>query len=154
MILRNWAARFSKSLSRHSSSARLDLEVPIKLTFEPDRHTGSLSKSANNLTITGNTKDFSKTGIAFLVSSIRLNEFYLVGEGRTLNAEISFPNGLVRMRVEGQRYEQTGVHVSVTQYLVGASIVDMSTRDRGLYEEFLSNKKEKGGLLKFEVEKS
>ncbi len=154
MILRNWAARFSKSLCKHSSSARTELEVPIKVTFEPEKRTGSLSMSACNLSITGNTKDFSKSGIAFIVSSIRVNEFYLVGEGRTLNAEISLPNGQVRMRIEGKRYEQTGMHVSATQYLVGASIIEISERDRGLYDEFLSNKKEKGGLLKFEVEKS
>jgi len=153
-MLRNWAARFSKSLSKRSSSRRLDISVPIKLTVQPNKSTGPLSPSLEGLTIAGETKDFSKSGIGFVVSCIRLREFYLVGEGRMLKAEVSLPNGIVRMTIMGLRYEQTGQHLSVSQYLVGAEIVEMSDDDRGIYEEFLGGRKERGGTLHLETEKS
>lgn len=153
-MLRNWVAKFNKSLNRHSSSRRTELNVPIKLTFEPEKNTGNLNTPTHGLSITGETFDFSRTGVAFTVSCIRLREFYLVGEGRTLNAEIMLPNGTVRMRLLGLRYEQTGKHVSVTQYLVGSKIVEMTAGDMSRYEEFLRGSKARAGALELGIEKS
>ena len=130
------------------------MHVPLTLTFEPDKNTGSLSMPMCGHSITGETRDFSSSGISFQVASIRMQEFYLVGEGRTLKAEIGLPSGIVRMRILGQRYEQVGEHLSVTQYLVGATIVDMSERDQSLYDEFLSGKKERAGSLQLGIEKT
>lgn len=152
-MLRNWAARFSKSISKRNSSRRMETSVPIKLTVEPDKNTGPLNPPATGLTITGKTSDFSRSGIGFIVSCIRLREFYLVGEGRMLNAEISLPNGVVRMKILGTRYEQTGQHLSVTQYLIGAKIVEIADKDMDTYEEFLSGRRERGGALHLEAEK-
>lgn len=153
-MLRKWVAKFNQSLSKRSSSRRKELTVPIKLTFESDKNTGSLAVPLKNLSITGDTVDFSETGIGFIVSSIRLHEFYLVGEGRTLNAEVNLPNGTVRLRLMGLRYEQTGQHLSVSQYLVGSKILEINTGDRSKYEEFLTGSKEKAGSLKLGVEKT
>ena len=126
--------------------------MPIKVTVVPESNTGNLHMSSADLSVTGDTVDFSRTGLAFRVPCIRLREFYLVGEGRTLKAEITLPNGKVRMNIIGKRYEQTGQHISVSQYIIGAAIKDMSERDRGLYEEFLKGKKIRAGTLKLEVE--
>lgn len=153
-MLRNWVAKFNKSLSKRASSRRRELIVPINLTFEPDKTTGRLVTPLQKLSITGETFDFSRTGVAFTVPSIRLREFYLVGEGRTLNAEIMLPNGKVRMRLMGLRYEQTGQHLSVAQYLVGSKIVDMSAGDQARYDEFLGRSKEKAGTFTLGIEKS
>lgn len=90
-----------------------------------------------NLSILGETKDLSATGIAFIVSSIRLKEHYLVGEGRTLNAELDLPGGKIRMQVIGQRHEQFGEHISTARFLIGAKITKMSEQDREAYEDFL-----------------
>lgn len=153
-MLRKWAAKFNKSLSKRNSSRRLEIKVPIKLTVEPDTNTGSLSMSREGLSIQGETSDFSRSGIGFVVSCIRLREFYLVGDGRMLTAEVSLPNGRIKMKLLGTRYEQTGQHVSVTQYLVGAKIIEMSNSDRGIYEEFLGRRKERAGALHLGTEES
>ncbi len=108
----------------------------------------------NDLSIRGETEDLSFTGIAFTVSSIRLREYYLVGEGRKLNAEINLPNGKVKMQLIGQRYKQVGKHVSVTQYLIGARILKMSDGDRETYKEFLRKRKNRAGSLELEVDES
>ena len=151
-MLRNWAAKFNKSLSKRNSSRRMEIKLPIKLTVVPDRNTGSLSIPVEGLSISGETNDFSKTGIGFTVSCIRLREFYLVGEGRVIDAQVTLPNGRVNMKILGTRYEQTGQHLSVNQYKVGAKIVEMSPKHRDIYEEFISGKKETAGSFHLETE--
>jgi hypothetical protein len=140
------------------SSARHNLQLPICISFVPESNTGRLTAKREVLSIKGETKDLSETGIAFLVDSIRLREFYLVGENRVLDAEIELPEGTVRLKILGQRYEQVGEHLSVIKYLIGASIKDMSSIDREVYEEYLRRggkiKKDKNSILEFGTTKS
>lgn len=140
-MIRKLAAMLRKSMEKRSISRRREYSVPVTISFEKDRNTGSLNKSFYELSVAGETIDLSSSGIGFIVSTIRIREYYLVGEGRILNAELSLPNGKVKMQVIGQRYEQVGEHVSTTQYLVGAKIINMSDRDADIYNEFLTNKK-------------
>lgn len=138
-MIRKLISKFNKSLTKSVVSARYNYEVPIKITLEPDRNTGRLQMPIQHLSISGETKDLSKTGIAFVVSAIRLREYYLVGENRTLNAELNLPNGKVTMQLIGQRYEQIGEHLSESKFLVGATIAKISDQDREIYDFFLQN---------------
>jgi hypothetical protein len=61
----------------------------------------------------------------------------LVGENSTLNVEIDLPDGKLKMQVSGQRYEQIGEHLSVSRYLIGASISKMSEESCDAYKYFL-----------------
>lgn len=154
-MIRELVSKFSKSMSKRAVSRRRELSLPIKITFEPDRNTGSLQMPIKNLSINGETKDLSVSGIAFIVSSIRLNEYYLVGEGRILNAEVSLPGGKVKMQMTGERYEQIdNQHLSISKYVVGARIISISADDKAIYEEFLKNKKQHTGSLELGIDKS
>lgn len=108
----------------------------------------------NDLSIQGETRDLSTTGISFVVPSIRLREYYLVGDDHTLRAELQLPNGKIKVFLKGQRYEQVGKHISTAQYLVGASILKISAGDKEIYKEFLHDKKHNVGSLELEVGKS
>lgn len=146
-------------MSKQVVATRRDFEIPIKLTFEPDRTTGRLRMPVNELSITGQTKDLSHTGIAFIVAAVRLKEYYLVGEGRTLNAELDLPDETIRMQIVGQRYQQVGEHSSVASYLIGASILQMTEADRETYEYFLRygrkrRKRRKAGSLRLGIDES
>ena len=155
MMIRKLLADFNKSISKRVVASRHKYEVPIKLSFETDRNTGRLQNPLESLFITGETKDLSQTGIAFVVSSIRLKENYLVGEGRTLNAELDLPSGKIKMQIVGQRYEQVGKHISTANFLVGAKILRMTTENRELYQDFLrSGRKRKAGSLKLGIDES
>jgi hypothetical protein len=129
-------------------SPRKKYEVPIKIWFEPDKNTGKLTMTSENLVILGETKDMSRSGIGFIVAAIRIRENYLVGAERTLNAELDLPGGKVQMQLVGSRYEQVGEHISTARYLVGAKITQMSKEDREAYEYFLrhGDKRKKGSL--------
>jgi hypothetical protein len=153
-IIRKLVSILSGRIMNRMSSSRRDLQVPIKVSFMPEHNTGRLTMKREEFSIKGETKDLSATGIAFLVNSIRLREYYLVGENRVLNAEIELPNGKVTMQIIGQRYEQIGEHLSISQYLIGATILNMTPIERDIYDEYLrlGNKVKKDKTKIFELE--
>lgn len=156
-MIRKFISKLNQSVSKNVVAPRQNYEVPIKLSFVPESISGRLKLPANNLSIIGETIDLSKTGIALIVPAIRLQEYYLVGEERPLNAELDLPNGSVRMQIVGQRYQQVGKHISVSRYLIGAEIISMTEDNREAYEAFLrygNNKTNGAGVLKLGVDES
>jgi hypothetical protein len=147
-MIRKLVSKFSKSITERVVSPRKKYEVPIKIWFEPDKNTSRLKLPVANLVITGETKDMSRSGIGFIVSAIRIHENYLVGGGRTLNAELDLPSGKIQMQIVGMRYEEVGQHISTARFLVGAKITQMSDENREDYEYFLrhGNKRKKGSF--------
>lgn len=143
-------------MSERVSPRRHNHQMPVIISF--DSHKNTAKTNAAKLSVRGETKDLSNTGIAFIVPSIRLREYYLVGENRPLDVEISLPNGKVKMQIVGQRYEQLGdQHSSLSGYLIGAAITQMQDDDRSVYEEFLrlgNTTKMNAGALKLEIDKS
>ncbi|HEY0658153.1 MAG TPA: PilZ domain-containing protein [Pyrinomonadaceae bacterium] len=136
-MIRRLISKFNRSLAERMVAERYKHSVPIKVWFEPDKMAGKSKLPVEKLTIFGETKDLSGSGIGFIVSSIRIRENYLVGEGCTLNVEIDLPTGKVQMQVIGRRYEQVGQHISTARYLIGAQIVNIGDEDRDVYEHFL-----------------
>ena len=147
-MIRKLVSKFSKTINERVVSPRKKYEVPIKIWFEPDRATGRLKLPVENLVMTGETKDMSKTGIGFHVAAIRIHENYLVGGGRILNAELDLPDGKIQMQIVGMRYEEVGQHISTSRFLVGARITQMSDENREVYEYFLRHggKRKKGSF--------
>lgn len=136
-MIRELVTKLSGIFEKNSHSARRKCDAPVKLSFEPVRTTGNLHTTMEGLAIIGELTDLSKTGIGFLVSSIRLKEYYLVGQDRRLNAELDLPGGKIKMKVVGRRYTKVGQHLSTEKYLIGAEIVDMTNGDRQAYEQYL-----------------
>ncbi len=152
-MIRKLIARFNRSVSERRSAPRYDFQFPVKIWIQPPEKTGKLKTPAEPLCIYGETKDLSASGIAFFVPSIRIRESYLVGESCLLDAELDLPAGKVRMQIIGQRYEQTGEHLSVSRYLIGASIAQMKAEDREIYEHFLLyGRKSSGKIAPLEIE--
>lgn len=136
-VVRKLLGKVGSSISKRLVSKRISFSAPIKITIYPEIPTGSLKSSKRQeLSIFGETLDLSKTGVAFIVPSIRLKEYYLVGEDRKLHAEIDLPNGKVQMTLMGVRYEQIDIHDSASKYLIGARILSIAPECRKIYEEF------------------
>jgi hypothetical protein len=140
-MLRELVSKFSVSLIERRASVRKKYEVPVKVYFAPEKNPLNLTVSSQDLFLSGETVDLSETGIAFVVSSIRIREKYLVGQERALSVEMDLAGKRIRMQVLGKRYERVGIHASTERYLVGAAITDMNPDDRVKYEYFLKNGK-------------
>lgn len=137
-MIRNLATKISRIFAERSHAVRIKCSVPVKVTFEPLKSTARLMKPQSPVFISGETFDVSGSGIAFIVSSIRVMEHYLVGQDRALVAELDLPSGRISMRVIGRRYERVGMHLSMEKYLVGAEIIEMEPEAREAYEHFLN----------------
>lgn len=136
-MIRELITKLSGVLERNSHSMRKKCDAPIRITFEPIRTTGNLHTTMEGLSISGEAADVSKSGIAFIVPSIRVREYYLVGQDRRLNVELDLPDGKIRMKVIGRRYNKIGQHLSDERFLVGAEIVEMTRENRQLYDSYL-----------------
>jgi len=138
-MLRELINKFNTSWSERSVSARRTHTAPMKVWFDPDSNTEQAAEQARAACIFGETVDLSRTGVAFLVPSIRLKEKYLVGHDRALNIELDLPTGKVFLRAMGKRYEKVGIHISTERFQVGAHILSLEGEDRENYEAFLRN---------------
>lgn len=136
-MIRELVNRFNQSLSERLVALRRRHMAPVKIWFEPEINTPHNRATARNLAIAGETVDLSRTGIAFTVSAIRVEEKYLVGQERRLNLEIELPSGTVEMQVIGKRYERTAKHSNVEKYLVGAHILRLDPDSNAAYDHFL-----------------
>lgn len=137
-MLRSFFSKLSSSFNQSVVPPRQSCQVPVKVWLEPMRVTGNLELPGSAPSVFGETRNVSETGIAFVVTSIRIKENYLVGDGRMLNAEIELPEGRVSMKVMGRRYERLDAD-GAGRYLIGASIEGMSEGHRQIYESFLRN---------------
>ena len=158
-MIRKLVSRLNRSVTKQIVAQRRELHLPVKISITPDRTTGRLSSTGNApepLSIRGETKDLSKTGISFIVSAIRIKEYYLVGENRPLSAELDLPDGTkLKMQVVGQRYEQINIHDSISEYFIGAKITQMKADEREVYEDFLkTGGKSKAGVLQLKTDQS
>lgn len=142
-MLRELASKFSVSWIERRASVRKKFSLPVKACFAPEKNPHNVTATApcEGDFLSGETLDISESGIAFVVSSIRIREKYLVGQERVLNVELDLAGKKIAMKVLGKRYERVGIHASTERYLVGAAIVEMSQDDRTKYEYFLRNGK-------------
>ena len=111
----------------------------MKVWFDADINSERHRELAKAACVLGETFDMSRTGIGFLVPAIRIQEKYFVGQERSLNVEIDLPNGKVRMKAVGRRYEKVGIHLSTERFMIGAQIVSFEDGDEERYHHFLRN---------------
>lgn len=136
-MLRKLVNKLNRKLTNSMVPTRRRHSASIKVWFDPDINSPHGREIARASCVIGETVDISRTGVAFLVPSIRINEKYLVGHERPLNVEIDLPTGKVGLRLLGKRYEKVGIHVSTERFLVGAQILEISGNDKDNYELFL-----------------
>ncbi|MGI8493722.1 MAG: PilZ domain-containing protein [Pyrinomonadaceae bacterium] len=127
-------------------SVRRKICVPAKISIESDSkglrnsETGKLVMRENSsaLSTKCETRDLSENGLAFVVSSIRLGQNYLVGQaGKPLDVTLDLPSGKICFQAVGQRYEPLDEAASAAKYLIGAKITRISETDRRIYMEYL-----------------
>lgn len=155
-MIRELINRFNQSLSERLVALRRRHAAPVKIWFEPEINTPHNRAMAMNMAIVGETIDLSRTGVAFSVSCIRVNEKYLVGQDRRLNLEIELPSGTVEMQVVGKRYERSASHSTTEKYVIGAHILRLDPDSNAAFDHFLRHgvkrKRRTPGSLELEVD--
>ena len=156
-VFRSLVGRFNESVRGYLKPRRRGVSLPIQISIQPDTQIIVVNeelaenghRKKRSYSIAGETSDISESGLSFIVPSIRLGGHYLVSEGLVLDLEIDLPNGKLKLKAAGCRYEQLGVGASVGNFVVGVRIVEMSENDRVLLKEYLESRK---GVRKNKVE--
>ena len=136
-MLRELITKINRSMKERMVAPRRKHSAIVKLWFDADVKNERAQEAARAACIIGETIDLSRTGIGFLVPSIRTKEKYLVGQERHVNVEIDLPTGKVYMKVLGKRYKKVGIHISTEKFLVGAAISSLTGSDKDNFEAFL-----------------
>ena len=140
MLIRRLVARLHCLIINRRAAPRLEAHFPITVVIPAAKSANANLLNREILSMTGETKDLSEAGIAFFVSSIRLREHYLVGEERPLIVELDLPEGRIKMKIVGVRYERETRNTPELKYLVGARISNMLPAEREIYRRFLRGK--------------
>ena len=132
--------RIVSHLRRFIGNRRAHKRVRARLNF-----TLSLSDPRVNLngsrrlpTLDGHTLDISTTGLALIVSAIRIGEHYLAGSDRRVYVKLDLPGGPVEMTLATVRYEALEDSDEETGYVIGARIIEMADADRPSFDEYLA----------------
>ena len=121
---------------RHSKRVRARLSFTLSLS-DPRLSTNGHRRLPS---LDGYTLDVSSTGLALVVSAIRIGEHYLAGDGRKLHIKLELPAGSVEMRVATVRYESLE---DGSGYLIGARILEMSASDRASFDKYVASRVDK-----------
>lgn len=136
-MIRSLMTKITGFIAEQSHSPRRKCQLPVRVWFEPIRTPGIHTSTSDNIFLSGETIDLSKTGIAFAVSAIRIRENYLVGQERILNMQIDLPDGPITLQVIGRRYEREEIDNHVEKYIIGAEITRLENEERKRYLHFL-----------------
>ena len=85
----------------------------------------------------GYTRDLSETGLALVVPTIRIGEYYLTGDGRRLLVTLDLPPAPLALHVIPVRYEKLDEDRTETGYLIGVRITEISDADRAQFNAYL-----------------
>ena len=121
---------------RHSKRVRARLSFTLSLS-DPRLSTNGHRRLPS---LDGYTLDVSSTGLALVVSAIRIGEHYLAGDDRKLHIKLELPAGSVEMRVRTVRYESLE---DGSGYLIGARILEMSASDRASFDKYVASRVDK-----------
>jgi hypothetical protein len=138
-MIREIATAFTRVIAERRAAVRKKVNAAVRVRFAPVAGSVGHVAESERSSLSGATKDISSCGIGIVVPSIRINNNYLVGDGRILIVEMDIHDRTIIMKVIGRRYEEIGEHLSTRRFLVGAEIVEMSPTDRVAYDYFLNN---------------
>ena len=132
--------RIVSSLRRFIGNRRRHKRVRARLTLTISLSDPRVSSNGSRRlpTLNGHTLDVSSTGVALVVSAIRIGEHYLAGADRKLFVKLDLPTGPVEMKVVTVRYESLEESRDESGYLIGARISEMSDQDRASYDSYLA----------------
>jgi hypothetical protein len=130
---RRIVSRLRRFIGNRRRCKRVQARLTVTLSLSDPRVNSNGGRRLPKLN--GHTLDVSTTGIALIVSAIRIGEHYLAGADRKLYLKLDLPSGPVEMKVATVRYESLE---DESGYLIGARILEMSDADRASFEQYVT----------------
>ena len=140
-LVRSIANRLRELVGNRRYASRFRVRLPCSIILLETRASTTLKdarEAAPHLhTLAAHTRDLSASGLALVVSAIRIGDRYLTGDGRHLDIRLELPAGALHLLARPVRYEQLDGGDSEKGYLMGTHIIEISDQDRTLLDEYL-----------------
>lgn len=110
----------------------------LVLSISVLRKANSNGSAPSSRTLKGHTRDISIKGLGMLLPQVHLAGYHLAAEGRELHVVLELPDGPMSMMVLPRRYEMLDDAELGCNYLIGATIIEVSDHDRKRLESFIA----------------
>lgn len=134
-LIRSVVSRVRTYLKDRRKSPRLG--VRLVLTISVLRKANSNGSSQVSRSMKGHTRDISAKGLGMLLPQVHLGGYHLAAEGRELHVMLELPDGPMAMIVLPRRYEMLDEPELGCNYVIGATIVELSDQERMRLESFI-----------------
>ena len=136
-ILRRIANR--RRAPRHAVQLETQIQPRLLMSVSFAEGESGTTEVITSEKLIGSTRNVSESGLAVVLSSLRIESHLITDEGCKLRVVLDiYPNGLVEMEAIAVRSEQLKEEGKDASYLVGICITNMSEKDRTRYLEYLT----------------
>ena len=132
-LVRSLVGRFYGAFNAPRSAGKCSVRLPLNVSLSE-----LASPDGGQWACAGHTCDLSRTGLSFVLPTVRLGGRHIFSEGgAVLRITLELPSGSVNMEATAVRYDLFDGPEEERAYIIGALIVDMKGDDRVRYLEFL-----------------
>ncbi|MCA1557218.1 MAG: PilZ domain-containing protein [Acidobacteria bacterium] len=135
-LIRSIAARFREYLGNRRRAPRYRVRLSVRVSPLRTAKPARVSASEQDA-LYGYTRDISTSGLALVLPAIRINNIYLMGEGRTLEILIEHESEPIVIYAVPVRYEKLEEGEADKGYVVGIRITEMIEEDRKRFTALL-----------------
>jgi hypothetical protein len=140
--MRLMAARLRQFVGNRRSARRFEVRLGCTVRLA-SAQSGTNGAARHSVSLEGEARDASATGLGLLVPAIHIEGHYLTGAGSTLLIELELPDATtIHMQAVAVRYERVEQAQERTNYLVGVRLTGMSEEDSERFEAYLKELKQ------------
>lgn len=136
--IRGWLSNRRRA-PRHDVQLEAHIQPRLLLSISLPHAQARTGESPHLLKLIGSTRNVSESGLALVVSTLRVGSHLITEEDCPLKIVLDiYPQGLIEMEAVAVRSEQLDERDREAGYLVGVCITNMSDGDRRRYLQYLA----------------
>lgn len=138
-LIHSITAHLRQFVGNRRDSARHKVQREAHLLFRASllsAKPGAAAGASRSLTLEGQTRDISATGLALILPATHIEESHLTGEN-PLQITLELPGGPVLIHGKAVRYDRLNNSEAGAGALVCVLITGMSNRDRTFFNKYL-----------------
>lgn len=140
-MMRLIAARLRQYVGNRRSARRYEVRLGCTVRLAGTQ-TVATNGARRAVSLSGETRDASATGLGLLMPAIHIGGHYLTGAGSTLLIELELPAATINVQGIAVRYERVEQTGGESSYHVGVRIVGMSEEDMDIFAAYLLDLKQ------------
>jgi hypothetical protein len=135
-LVRSIIGRLSELIGSHHHARRHDLRLPVTIYLN-DSGAKRGARARGPLSISGDTRTISDTGLSLVVSSVHCGNRYLMNGELSLRIQLELPEGAISFGVTTVCYKPLEESQAEWGYLVSMRIIEIGEVERERLAQYL-----------------